>query len=66
MPVFSLRKEREVPSPDLLPEAGGTGRAGGVSVIYVRHVVGRCPICGDPFLDSGHSDDPDEWEHSLP
>jgi hypothetical protein len=31
--------------------------------IYIRHVVGRCPVCGKWILDCGYSDDPELWEH---
>ena len=32
--------------------------------IYIRHRVGRCPICGSPILDNGQVDDPELWEHA--
>jgi hypothetical protein len=33
--------------------------------IYLRHAVGRCPVCGVPILDSGYDDDPEKWEHAA-
>ena len=32
--------------------------------VYIRHYVGRCPVCGAKILDSGCSDDMDFWEHA--
>lgn len=34
--------------------------------IYIRHIVGRCPVDGEPILDSGYDDDPSHWEHAYP
>lgn len=33
--------------------------------IYIRHVVGRCPIDGMEILDNGQDDDPQHWEHCV-
>ena len=33
------------------------------SDIFISRQAGRCPVCGCPILDSGYSDDPEEWEH---
>ena len=33
--------------------------------VYLRHKVGRCPVCGAPILDSGYDDDPEKWEHAA-
>lgn len=33
-------------------------------LIYIRHVVDRCPVEGAPILDSGYDDDLTKWEHA--
>ena len=33
--------------------------------IFIRHIVGRCPVCQAPVLDSGQDDDPANWEHAT-
>ena len=37
-----------------------------VTPIYVRHIIGRCPVCGGPLLDAGWTDDLRGWTHSVP
>jgi len=37
-----------------------------ITRVYIRHKVGRCPICGAPILDAGWTDDLRGWTHAVP